>query len=191
MATPRSLWALVVLAVLLPAPSLGRPQTAITPRGARGATQDSCLVLQRKLAQYAKPLRLSPSAAFLFARPSEVLACTRSVAFNRARDLGTLSSIINYFKSFYGLLHVATKSPDPGLPSNYDIIKELEAVAYKRWSTAEEFYTAVAQAIDGLNDGHTSLDLSCPPFLHRSPSPTRRPAPCAPHLPPAFLGHKW
>lgn len=101
-------------------------------------------------------------------RPQDVSLCTTTVPFRRDRDIRVLRSVVNSLKSFYSLLHIAKSSPDPRLPSSYDVLQELQAIGvHRNWSSAEVFYNAVARAIDRLDDGHTVLVLGCPPFTHR------------------------
>jgi len=71
-----------------------------------------------------------------------------------------------YFKSFYPLIHIAKSSPDHRLGSSYDILGELRELTERNWTVAEDFYTSIANKVDGLNDAHTALRPVCPPFYH-------------------------
>jgi len=59
---------------------------------------DPCATLHRKLAGYKK--KVNAVEGFLFARPSDVVACTRSVPFNRKRDIANLESSCSTSKAF-------------------------------------------------------------------------------------------
>lgn len=109
----------------------------------------------------------SSGGSYMFARPTEVLPCTRTVLFNPKRDLANLRSVYNYFKNFYSLIHIARRAPDPRVPSNYDVAASLRWIGKRKWRYAEDFYASISTAIRKLNDAHTGLNVDCPPFQHR------------------------
>lgn len=140
------------------------PLVPCSPSSLLQGAIDPCAALHRKLLGYKK--KVNAVEGFLFARPSDVVRCTRSVPFNRRRDIANLKSVMLYFKSFYPLIHIAKNSPDPRLGSSYDILAELGKLTERNWTVAEDFYTSIATTVDRLNDAHTALRPVCPPFYH-------------------------
>jgi len=75
----------------------------------------------------------SSGSSYLFARPTEVIPCTHTVLYNPTRDLANLRSVYHYFRSFYSLIHIARRAPDPRVPSNFDVAATLRWVGTRKW----------------------------------------------------------
>lgn len=115
-----------------------------------------CAALDAKLKK--APKVVAKSLAFV--RPSDVASCARTRYSLKPTAAQDLDSLIKYFQSFYSLLNLAKKSPDPLLKSSYDVIKALQALKSKKSQFEEEFYQAIVSAVDRLNDGHTALSYT-------------------------------
>jgi hypothetical protein len=156
---PYLLWAFLLLSPLLCPVGFVRA----------GTTGDPCAVLSKTLEGYYNSYPKEANFGLVWARPSEVAPCSRSVPYNEIRDNGTLESIIRLFQNHYPLIHIAKNSPEPRLPSNYDVIAALRQIQSKKWTTYVDFYEAVINAVHLLNDGHTGFVPNCPPFSYYLP----------------------
>lgn len=118
-----------------------------------------CTALDAKLRT--APVPRNSGGGLALVRPSDVFECARTrTTFTNATlrlALQDLNSTILYFQNFYSLLPLARKSPDPDLPSEYDIVAALRQLATRPWVYREELYGNISLAVDMLEDAHTAF----------------------------------
>ncbi|KAI9295090.1 hypothetical protein K502DRAFT_324501 [Neoconidiobolus thromboides FSU 785] len=73
---------------------------------------------------------------------------------------------------FYAFIDVSKRSPEPKVPSNKDIEKELGNVLKAKYNTEREFQVAITKYFNTLQDGHTRYTSSCfASYSFRQPFP--------------------
>jgi len=136
---------------------------AILALGTCPASADPCRAAYRKLQsapRYTGRGDRGPICSSGALRPNPVLpksAREQIAADSRHRKCTSVLTAV------LPLIHIAKDSPNPQLPSNYDIVAYFETLKGRTFASAMEFYSELAQAVRGLSDGATQIVVRSAP----------------------------
>ncbi|KAK3841546.1 MAG: hypothetical protein J3R72DRAFT_475483 [Linnemannia gamsii] len=93
----------------------------------------------------------------------DVADCYRAIPFDRSVAATTVSTVHDLFRDYYVFTDSALtpQVPAPFMSEPVDILKQLQTIGRRKYSSDHKFHTDVRHAIETLRDGHASYDVNC------------------------------